>query len=491
MKLSDLLEGSDVQSQSMQSNPEITQIAYDSRKVLPGALFVAIKGINTDGHLYIASAIQAGAVAVVAERAVPGVPAAFPYIVVNDSRAMLAVLAARFYHYPSHDIKVIGVTGTNGKTTTTHLIQAIHQEAGWPTAIMGTLYARLGDLQVDSGHTTPEAVEIESFMDKCRQQGAEYLVMEVSSHALALNRVDQIRFVAAVFTNLSQDHLDFHENMQNYLQSKLKLFHNIPEEEHSFCCVNYDDPFADQFIKAAKSRLYTYGLQPGAGVRAENVDISLSGTCFTVVFDKLRFEVEMRLIGMFSVYNALAAITVALAEGIDPEIIKQALLKVEGIPGRFEEVFSSHDFTVVVDYAHTPDGLENILRTARELAGSRLITVFGCGGDRDRSKRPLMGEIAARYSDFCVVTSDNPRSEEPEAIIADIIPGMEKVTHSRYAIIVDRAEAIKHALNLARPGDLVIIAGKGHETYQLVKGRKLDFDDRKVAKKILDELNRA
>ena len=235
-----------------------------------------------------------------------------------------------------------------------------------------------------------------------------------------------------------------------------------------FCCVNYDDPFADQFIKAAKTGFIL--TSAWAVVRAENVDISLSGTCFTVVFDKLRFEVEMRLIGMFSVYNALAAITVALAEGIDPEIIKQALLKVEGIPGRFEEVFSSHDFTVVVDYAHTPDGLENILRTARELAGSRLITVFGCGGDRDRSKRPLMGEIAARYSDFCVVTSDNPRSEEPEAIIADIIPGMEKVTHSRYAIIVDRAEAIKHALNLARPGDLVIIAGKDMRPTSLKAG---------------------
>lgn len=491
MKLLDLLKGIDIQGSSVESNPEIAQIAYDSRQVRPGALFVAIKGIKTDGHLYIAPAIQAGAAAVVAEDPVIDAPPGLPVIQVDDSRAMLAVLAARFYKHPSRDLKVIAVTGTNGKTTTTHLIQAIHQEAGWPTAIMGTLYARVGDLDLDLGHTTPEAVEIESFMDSCRKQGAEFLVMEVSSHALTLNRVDQIHFAAGVFTNLTQDHLDYHENMENYLQAKLKLFKMIPGGENNFCVVNRDDPHAEEFIKAAPGALFTYGVQAGAAVRAENIDISLKGTCFTVLFGEKRFDIEMRLIGMFSVYNALAAITAALAEGIDPEIIARALLKVKGIPGRFEEVFSSHDFTVVVDYAHTPDGLENILQTGRELTANRLITVFGCGGDRDRSKRPLMGEIAARYSDFCVVTSDNPRSEEPEDIIADIIPGMEKVSHSRYAIIADRAEAIRHAIYLARPGDLIIIAGKGHETYQLIKGKRLDFDDRKVAQKILSELNRA
>ncbi len=491
MKLLDLLKGLDIKSISTDGNPDIIQIAYDSRQVAPGALFVAIPGIKTDGHLYIAAAVEAGAAAVVAQQEVDHIPEDIPVVTVANSRAVLADLAACFYGEPSRDLRVVGVTGTNGKTTTTHLIQAIYEEAGCLSAIMGTLYARVGDYNVDLGHTTPEALEIESFMDLCRDKGAQSLVMEVSSHALSLNRVDRIHFHAAVFTNLTQDHLDYHQNMDNYLSAKLKLFGMIPPTAPHFCVVNRDDPNAAAFLAAASGPVYTYGVQGDAGVRAENIDISLKGTSFTVRYGTVCFEVKMHLIGMFSVYNALAAIAVGLAEGISPEIITRALAKVQGVPGRFEQVFSSHDFTVVVDYAHTPDGLENILQTGRELTTTRLITVFGCGGDRDRSKRPLMGEIAAQYSDFCVVTSDNPRSEEPEAIIADIVPGLEKVPHSRYAIISDRAEAIKHGIHLARPGDLVIIAGKGHETYQLIKGQRLDFDDRKVAQKVLNELVKA
>lgn len=491
MKLLELLKGIDIKAISTPSNPDISQISYDSRQVSPGALFVAIPGINTDGHCYIPAALEAGAAAILAQQEVDHIPSGIPVIQVNDSRAALAYLAARFYGEPSRDLKVIGVTGTNGKTTTTHLIQAILEEAGWSTAIMGTLYARVGDYNIDLGHTTPEAVEIESFMAICREKGVKSVVMEVSSHALTLNRVDRINFHAGVFTNLTQDHLDYHVNMDNYLMAKLRLFGMISATEHNFCIVNRDDPHAADFIAAAPGKAYTYGIKPGAEVMAADIDITLKGTRFKVICGQEMFDVEMRLIGMFSVYNALAAIAVAMAENIPVEVIARALSKVQGVPGRFEEVFSSHDFTVVVDYAHTPDGLENILRTGRELTNNRLITVFGCGGDRDRTKRPLMGEIAARYSDFCVVTSDNPRSEEPEDIIADIVPGLERVPQSRYAIIADRAEAIRQAIHLARPGDLVIIAGKGHETYQLVKGQRLDFDDRKVAQKILQDLVRA
>lgn len=488
MKLLDLLKGLDYKGISAESNPDITKIAYDSRQVIPGAIFIAISGIQTDGHLYVPGAIQAGAAAVVVERSVD-VPPGFPVIEATDSRAMLAELASRFYGCPSRDLNVIAVTGTNGKTTTTHLIQAIHEEAGWPTAIMGTLYARAGEHHVDLGHTTPESPEIEAFMALCRDKGFKHLVMEVSSHALALNRVDQIHFNTGVFTNLTQDHLDYHGSMENYRQAKLKLFRLIPPAAANFCVINQDDPSAAEFIKAARGRYFTYGIQSPAAVQAADVEINLKGTRFKVYFGQQSFVIQTRLIGMFSVYNTLAAITLALGEGIAPQIIVNAMQKVSGIPGRFEEVFSNHDFTVVVDYAHTPDGLENILKTARELTENRLITVFGCGGDRDRGKRPLMGEIAARYSDFCVVTSDNPRSEEPEAIIADIVPGMGKSPDSRYAIIVDRAEAIRHAIHLGRKGDLIIIAGKGHETYQLVKGKRLDFDDRQIAAQVLKERN--
>lgn len=491
MKLLDLLQGIDVKAISSHSDPDISQIAYDSRQVTPGALFVAIPGIKTDGHLYIPAALEAGAAAILAQQEVDHIPPGIPLVQVDDCRAAMAYLASRFYGEPSRFLKVIGVTGTNGKTTTTHLIQAILEEAGWSTAIMGTLYARVGDYNIDLGHTTPESLEIEAFMAMCRDKGVKFLVMEVSSHALALSRVQQINFHAGVFTNLTQDHLDYHENMDNYLAAKLTLFGMVPATEHSFCIINRDDPHAAQFISAAPGRAYTYGINPGAEVQAVDIDITLKGTRFKVICEKGNFAVEMRLIGMFSVYNALAAIAVAQAEGISADVITQALSKVQGIPGRFEEVFSSHDFTVVVDYAHTPDGLENILRTGRELTSNRLITVFGCGGDRDRTKRPLMGEIAARYSDFCVVTSDNPRSEEPQDIIADIVPGLERIPHSRYAIIADRAEAIRQAIHLARPGDLVIIAGKGHESYQLIKGQRLDFDDRKVAQQILQQLVRA
>lgn len=462
----------------------IEGITYDSRQVKKGFLFVCISGFKTDGHLYVEQALAKGAVAILSEKEIP-VPGQITLAVTDNTRTAMPILASNFYDKPSRDLRVIGVTGTNGKTTTTHLIQAILQESGKKMGIMGTLYARLDDYEHIIGHTTPESLEIEEFMNMVRSRQGDGVVMEVSSHALDLGRVDMINFDVAVFTNLTQDHLDYHKTMEEYKKCKLKLFKLIPPEKETFCIINADDAYGGDFIDAAGQKAYTYGINQPADVRATNLITGLKGTKFKVEYSGGSFDIKMKLIGLFSVYNALAAIAFSLREGIDPAIIKAGLEKVRGVPGRFEQVDSGQDFTVIVDYAHTPDGLENVLKTSKQLVEKRLITVFGCGGDRDRTKRPIMGEIAAQYSDFCVVTSDNPRSEEPEAIINDIISGVEQVPGARYAIIVDRREAIRHAVNLARKGDLVIIAGKGHETYQLVKDQVLDFDDRVVATEFL------
>lgn len=487
MLLSALLDGIEYTVIAGDSGVDISGIAYDSRQVKPGYLFVCISGFKTDGHLYIADAVKNGAQAVLIEKDITDYTD-LTVVKTPNNRKTLAVVAANFYGQPSKEMKVIGVTGTNGKTTTTHLIKAIMEEASIKTSIMGTLYARVGDTTMDFGHTTPEASDIEHFMKISRNNSARYSVMEVSSHALDLYRVEGIDFNIAVFTNLTQDHLDYHKNMEEYKAAKLKLFAMISPQEGNFAAVNADDSYASDFINASRVPALTYGLSDNCDVQAVNVKSNLKGSSFTVIFKDERIIFKIKLIGLFNIYNALAAITVGLGEGIRPEIIKTALEKVEGVPGRFEEVDCGQNFTVVVDYAHTPDGLENILRTGRELTANRLITVFGCGGDRDRGKRPLMGEVAASYSDFCVVTSDNPRSEDPEAIIRDIIPGMDKVGDSRYAIISDRREAIRHAIHLARKGDLVVIAGKGHETYQLIKDKKLNFDDRQIAREILKGL---
>lgn len=487
MKLEQLLSGIEYTIVSGETAVEIAAIHYDSRRVQPGSIFVCISGFKTDGHQYVQKAVAGGAAAILVEKDLALWPEQVTVIKTEDTRTALGVLASNFFGRPSSHLKVIGVTGTNGKTTTTHLIRAILEEAGEKTAIMGTLYARVGDCERDLGHTTPEAVEIEEFMAFSREQGARYLAMEVSSHALDLHRVDQIDFHAGIITNLTQDHLDYHHTMENYRQAKLKLFGMIPFGKGRYCVVNEDDPCAPEFKAVPATQCITFGVKNQADIMAADITLSLTGSRFTVKYGQDNFIVNIRLIGLFSVYNALAAIACAFGEGISPGIIKSALEKVQGVPGRFEQVPSKHDFTVIVDYAHTPDGLENILQIGRQITEKRMITVFGCGGDRDRSKRPLMGEIAARYSDFCVVTSDNPRSEEPADIINDIVPGLERVENSRYAVIIDRREAIRHAIHLARTGDLVIIAGKGHETYQLVKGQVLDFDDRRVAAEILQE----
>jgi UDP-N-acetylmuramoyl-L-alanyl-D-glutamate--2,6-diaminopimelate ligase len=485
VQLEEIMQGIDYKVLEGQLKQDISGISYDSRKVKEGDLFICISGLKADGHDFIEQAIHRGARALLVERQII-INSPITVLQTTGCRGAMAIVASNFFRQPSQEIKTIGVTGTNGKTTTTHLIKAILEEQGARVGIMGTLYARMGNnIEKSMANTTPESLDIEEFISMVREEKGNYLVMEVSSHALDMRRVEKINFHAAVFTNLTQDHLDYHLTMDNYKESKLKLFKKLSEQNGKFAVINADDPASQDFMQASGNNFFSYGINKEANVKATNLKNRLKGTEFTVVYWDGSFNIKMKLIGLFNVYNALASIAFALQEGIKPAVIKSALEKVAGVAGRFEQVDCGQDFTVIVDYAHTPDGLENILKTGRDILENRLITVFGCGGDRDRKKRPMMGRIAAQYSDFCIVTSDNPRSEEPEAILDDIIPGIKEIENSHYAKILDRREAIHQAICLAKKGDLIIIAGKGHETYQLVKDQVLDFDDRKVAAEFL------
>lgn len=486
MKLHELFKGIDVEKAMGPAETEISGISYDSRKCLPGHLFVCIRGFQTDGHDYARQAVERGAVAVASERELD-LPAEINQLVCTDNRRNLPLLASNFYDKPSGRLRLLGVTGTNGKTTTTHLLQFMLNESGRQAAIIGTLYASIGNYQRDLGHTTPESTDIEDFLDYSLKQGASHAIMEVSSHAVELGRVSCLDFNAAILTNLTQDHLDFHGDMDSYRRAKQKFFLMIEKAPGNYVIINADDPSARDFAGVSTARIITYGIEQPASIMARNIKSSLKESTFDLVYGDRSVAVRTGLIGKFSVYNALAATAAAIQEGVDFETVLKVLAGTRGVSGRFEQVECGQDFTVVVDYAHTPDGLENILKTGRELAGKRLITVFGCGGDRDRGKRPQMGRIASRYSDFCVVTSDNPRSEEPSEIIAEITAGMKEAPAGSYIEIIDRAQAIRHAIFMASKGDLVVIAGKGHENYQLIKDKVLDFDDRQVASRIIQE----
>lgn len=464
-------------------------LAYDSRQVKSGYLFVARRGFKEDGHQYIPAALQNGAGALVVEREeclVPEIPGA----VVEDARQSLAALSAFFYGYPSHSLTVVGVTGTKGKTTTTHLIEHVLTQAGIKTGLIGTLYSRIGEETVGAKLTTPESLDLQKTLAAMKQKGATHVVMEVASHAIELSRVDYVRFAGAAFTNLGQDHLDFHETRENYRAAKIKLFTGKPEGallRPGFSVINMDDRESAYFLNVAGEQAITYGLQERANIRAKNIDLTPAGAAFTVATPEGHYPVRLKLHGLFSVYNALCAFGVCRALKIPPVTIVNAFASFEGVPGRFEKVDAGQNFAVLVDFAHTPDSLENALKTARGFTGNKLRVVFGCGGDRDRSKRPVMGRIAGIYADDVVVTSDNPRSEEPEAIIAEIMAGL---TESRAMVeaVTDRREAIRRAISRAEPGDVVLIAGKGHETYQIFKNHTIHFDDREEARAVLKEL---
>lgn len=466
----------------------ITGIQYDSRKIELGNLFVAIKGFQSDGHQYIKAAIEKGAIAVIVEDE-EYCSLDYPWILVEDARVALAEISAAFYHNPSEKLKLVGVTGTNGKTTTTNLIAQILESQGHKVGVIGTLGARIGDEFIAGSRTTPEALELQQLFAQMLEKGAEYAVMEVSSHALDLHRVDKCAFDIAVFTNLTQDHLDYHHSMEEYCKAKTKLFMMMDKSKQKgiakTAVINIDDEWAKHFLVSSGGAVATYGIEKEAVWKAENIAVKPDGVCYTV--DGL--EVDLPLCGKFNIYNSLAAMAAANALGVAVEDCISALNSSHGVDGRFQRVNAETDFSVIIDYAHTPDGLENVISTAREIAHGRVITVFGCGGDRDRTKRPIMGQISAKLSDYCIVTSDNPRSEDPQMIIEDILPGVKKyMAPNRYKVLVDRREAICEAVKMAQAGDIVLIAGKGHEDYQEINGVKHHFNDYEEAMTAINEV---
>jgi UDP-N-acetylmuramoyl-L-alanyl-D-glutamate--2,6-diaminopimelate ligase len=463
-----------------------TGVTHDSRRAGRGAIFVALVGLKANGAVFAPQAIAAGAVAIVAEAPAPD-EVAVPWVVVNDARLALAWLSAEFFQHPSHEMSVVGITGTNGKTTTSFLLSSMLDAAGIPCGLMGTVTYRIGDRAFDATRTTPEAPDLQAFMRDMVAGGCGACVMEVSSHALALRRVDGIEFAAAVFTNLTRDHLDFHADMEDYFGAKRRLFEMLAADAPAL--INADDPRGASLVEVVK-RPVTYGIHKPADVSPGPLSYSLAGLDFQVRTPRGSVHVRSRLVGKPNVYNILGAVGTAVELGAPIEAIEEGLHRLPGVPGRFEVISSAaDDVTVVVDYAHTDDALRNLLETARPMAMRRLITVFGAGGDRDRTKRPLMGMVAARLSDVVVITSDNPRSEDPERIIEEVKRGADAETRQSNAAIVteaDRRQAILQAVRDASPGDVVLIAGKGHEKYQEIGGRTLAFDDIEVAREALE-----
>lgn len=470
---------------------EVSSVVSHSDEVSPGACFVAIRGTTADGHRFIPEAVQRGAALIISEGQVsmralsPPNEVGATHVVVPDTRRALALAARNFYRYPSRALSLIGVTGTNGKTTTALLIESVLREAGFRTGLMGTLLYRFADEEVVPAHTTPEAPVLQGALARMVEEGLTHCVMEVSSHALVLERTVGCSFDACVFTSFSQDHLDFHLSLEDYFRAKTKLFY---EYEFDVAVINSDDPWFARLVDHDRRDLLTYGLEGEPMIRASGLDISVKGTRFTADTPVGPVSIEGPLIGRHNVYNMLAAVGVGIHAGLEPEAIRRGLEACRAIPGRFERVEAGQDFTLVVDYAHTDDALVNALEAARSLGPSRLVTVFGCGGDRDPIKRPLMGAAAARLSDEVIVTSDNPRTEEPGAIIDKILEGVDEVPEGRAktTVIPDRKEAIEEAVARAGAGDFVLIAGKGHETYQIVGAERRPFDDRLVARRALE-----
>jgi len=457
---------------------EVTALAYDNRRVGPGTAFFCVRGFTRDGHDFAADAVTRGAAALVADHPLGlGVPE----VVVEDVRAAMAPAAARLHGDPTATLRTIGVTGTNGKTTTTYLVRALLEAAGEPTGLLGTVTSIVGGVEHEVARTTPEAIELQATFAAMRDGGDSHCVMEVSSHALALGRADAIHWAAAIFTNLTQDHLDFHPTMEAYFAAKCRLF---VEGRPRVAVINVDDPYGARLaaqLRGVVAQLVTVGIDsPDAELRATDIESAFSGSTFVAG----GLELRSPLPGRFNVMNVLGAVAAVRALGVDDATIVAALPAAGRVPGRFEPVEAGQDFAVLVDYAHTPDSLENVLTAARPLAAHRLVCVFGCGGDRDRGKRPQMGAISARLADHTIVTSDNPRSEDPAAIVAEILAGIED--RSRTEVIVDRRAAIERAVALAGAGDVVVIAGKGHEQGQEFEGgRKVAFDDVSVAQEAL------
>jgi UDP-N-acetylmuramoyl-L-alanyl-D-glutamate--2,6-diaminopimelate ligase len=461
----------------------IENLEYDSRRVRANTLFFAFQGAHADGRAFALDAVSRGAAAVVSESPRPEGFAA-PWIEVEHGRQALAVAARNFYGAPDERLQITGITGTNGKTTVAWLVDSILRAAGKTTALVGTIQYRVaGDVR-PAPNTTPESLDLYRLFTELEQKGGSHVTMEVSSHALALGRVYGLQFHCAIFTNLTRDHLDFHHTMEQYAAAKQLLFDGAGAPPPRYAAINMDDPWGRQWRVSPQSERLTYGLEAGAMVRASAIEVSSGGLRFDLHVPGRTLALRSPLVGMINVYNILAACSAGLAGGLEPEAIVAGVERCAAVPGRFERVFEGQPFTVVVDYAHTDDALRNVLGAARALSPHRLIAVFGCGGDRDRSKRPLMGAAAAELSDLVILTSDNPRSEDPLAIMNDAMVGIRR-HDAAFVAEPDREKAIFKALAEAVPGDLVLIAGKGHETSQILADRSVPFDDREIARRIL------
>lgn len=467
--------------------PDVAGIAYDSRQVQPGWLFVALKGTRDDGARHVEDAIRRGAVAVVSE-SLEWARRDVTHIRVEDARRALAEIACAFHGHPSSHLEVIGVTGTNGKTTTAFMIRDILRAAGRAPGLIGTVQYEIGARCIPANRTTPEAPDLQAMLAQMVRAGCRSAVMEVSSHALEQKRVWGVDFDAGVFTNLTRDHLDYHGSMPRYFAAKSLLFRALGQmEKRAAAVINIDDPWGQELagIGGQWADLVTFGVHPGATVRAEEVDVGPGGSRFAAATPWGRVEVRLPLLGRFNVANALGALAACGARGVPPAVAAEALSRFHAAPGRLERIPNRRGFDVYVDYAHTDDALANVLTTLRETARRRLIVVFGCGGDRDRSKRPLMGEVAGRLADYVILTHDNPRTEDPMAILREIESGLPP--GARHETVPDRETAIGRALEVARPGDVVLIAGKGHENYQEFARSVVPFDDREVARRLLGE----
>ena len=480
MKLKELLKGIEVLDATADMEMEIPHVSYDSRATQPGDLFVAMTGFAADGHAFIGKAMAAGASAVLCQKQ-PEDPAV-PYVRVADSRRALAEVGANFFGHPADSMTMVGVTGTNGKTTTTYLLKSIlEQAAGAKVGLIGTNQNMIGEEIIPTERTTPESFELQRLFARMRDAGCTHVVMEVSSHALALDRVYGVHYAVGIFTNLTQDHLDFHKTMEAYCDAKAILFRNC---DAGVC--NADDPWTERLLKDATCRKFSYAEQAAADLRAENVCLEADHVAFDAVTKEKSVPIRVNIPGGFMVYNTLDVLGAALMLGIPLEKSADVLARVPHVKGRVEVVPTpGKDYTVLIDYAHSPDGLENVLTSVKGFAKGRTIALFGCGGDRDKTKRPKMGKIAAEIADFVVVTTDNPRTEKPGDIIADILPGMEG-SNTPYVVVEDRVEAIHWAMDHAEPGDVIVLCGKGHETYQEVNHVKHHMDEREI---VADYLN--
>lgn len=466
-------------------NPTITDIVQDNRKVTKGALFICIKGLTVDGHKFAQDAELQGAAAIIAEQPVN---VSIPVIVVKDTKRAMAILADAFYNQPTRKLQLIGITGTNGKTTTSHLIDQIFRDSQVNTGLIGTMYIKIGDEVHEAKRTTPDSTILQKTFKKMVDADVKTAIMEVSSHALDQGRVFGCDYDIAVFTNLTQDHLDYHHTMEEYRRAKSLLFSQLgntyDHKKPKYAVLNIDDKASEKFQKETAAHIITYGIDNEADFFATNIQMNASGTTFTLHSPEGKHQVNLQLIGKFSVYNVLAAIATGYISNIALDQIIHTIENVKGVAGRFELVKGGQEFPIIVDYSHTPDSLENVLKTIQHFAEKRVFVVVGCGGDRDKTKRPIMAQIACQYGTDPIFTSDNPRSEDPLGILSDMESG---VQGQKYITIPDRKEAIYYGVKNAKKGDVVLIAGKGHETYQEIGGQILDFDDRVVALEAVKE----